>query len=160
MSQDTFGQAMEILRDHARGLGYYHLAAADHEMLGIEGIQDDYEIIAPEDHILVHSNHYLTERFKGHDLAGLMVPDSFGRVERIRALIKEQYGKITPEIMMAMLCDHDGHPCSICRHADTNLPMEAASETLSAYVMVPETGTMYIAWGNPCQYEFEEYRLK
>jgi hypothetical protein len=38
--------------------------------------------------------------------------------------------------------------------------MGAASETLAAYVMVPETGVMYIAWGNPCQYEFEEYRLE
>ena len=159
MNQDTFDDAMAILHDNARGLGYYHLASSEHEMLGIESIQDDFEIITPQKNILVHANHYLTERFKGYDMANLIVPDSFDRVDRIRTLINDKYGSITPEVMMSFMSDHDRYPYSICRHVDSNQPLGAASETLAAYIMIPETGFLYTAWGNPCVYEFEEYRL-
>lgn len=159
MSQDTIEEAMDILKVHVRGLGYYHLASVDNKMFGIEGIQDDFEIINPERDILVHSNHYLTERFKKDDMVNLVVPDSFDRVERIQALVNEKYGRIDPDTMMAIMSDHEKYPNSICRHVDPNKPMEMASETLAAYIMVPADGVMYISWGNPCQYEFEEYLL-
>lgn len=159
MGQETIDDAMEILKAHARGLGYYHLASFDNKMWGIEGIQDDFEIITPQNDVLVHSNHYLTERFKKHDMANLVVPDSYDRVGRIQGLINEKLGSITPEIMMAIMSDHEQYPTSICRHVDTSKPVEFASETLAAYIMVPNEGVMYIAWGNPCMYEFEEYRI-
>jgi len=159
MGQDTIENAMEILKAHARGLGYYHLASADQKMLGIESDQSVFQIMTPKRDILVHSNHYLTERFRIHDMVDLVVPDSPGRLARIQALITEKYGTITPAMMMAVLQDHDNYPWSICRHVDTSKPIGTASETLAAYVMVPDQSVMYVAWGNPCQYDFEEYRI-
>ena len=159
MRQNTLEDAMEILRANARGLGYFHLASSEKKMVGIESIQDDFEMILPTNGILVHSNNYLTERFKSSDMASIIIPDSPDRVERIRALINDHYGYITPELMMMLMTDHDKYPCSICRHVDPSKPPEAASETLAAYVMIPEDGVIYIARGNPCQYSFGKYSL-
>lgn len=159
MRQRTLKDTLEILRTNARGLGYYHLASAEKEMVGIESIQDDFEIIHPQNDILAHANHYLTDRFQKNDMVNLLVPDSPSRVARINKLINEQYGKINVEIMMEILADHDQYPCSICRHVDETKPPEFASETLGAFIMIPQERTMYIAYGNPCQYEFIEYKL-
>lgn len=158
MRQNTLEAAMQILGTHARGLGYFHLAGAE-KMIGIESIQDDFEIILPQNGILVHSNNYLTERFQSCDMAGILVPDSPARVERIRALINDHYGQITPELMMRLMSDHDKYPGSICRHAEPGQPPATASETLAAYVMIPREGIMHICRGNPCQYDFEKYIL-
>lgn len=158
MRQNTLEKAMEILRSNARGLGYFHLASSE-KMLGIESIQDDFQIILPQNGVLAHSNNYLTERFKSCDMAGILVPDSPDRVERIRTLINDHYGHITPELMMTLMTDHDKYPCSICRHTEPGKPPETASETLAAYVMIPEEGIMHISWGNPCQYNYEKYSL-
>lgn len=158
MRQQTLQAALGILRTNANGLGYYHLASAE-EMVGIESIQDDFEIILPQNGILTHSNHYLTDRFKKHDTFDILTPDSPYRIERITKLINDQYGMITPEIMMEILADHDHYPYSICRHVDETKPPEFASETLGAFIMIPEEHAMLIAYGNPCHYEFIEYKL-
>jgi len=50
------------------------------------------QLITPQQSILVHTNNYLTERFKECDMANLIVPDSFNRVDRIRTLINDKYG--------------------------------------------------------------------
>lgn len=158
MRQNTLEDAMEILRSNARGIGYFHLASAE-KMVGIESIQDDYETILPHKGVLVHSNNYLTERFKISDMSSIVVPDSPDRVDRIRTLINDHYGHITPELMMMLMTDHEKYPCSICRHAEPGKRQETASETLAAYVMIPAEGIIYISRGNPCQYDFEKYIL-
>lgn len=158
MRQDTLEEAMQILHSNARGLGYFHLASAE-KMIGIESIQDDLEIMLPENGTLVHSNNYLTQRFQNCDMASLLVPDSPDRVDRMRTLINAHYGQITPEIMMTLMADHDKYPGSICRHAEPGQPPGLASQTLAAYVMLPQEGIMHICWGNPCQYDFEKYVL-
>ncbi|MTI80871.1 MAG: hypothetical protein FH758_08305 [Firmicutes bacterium] len=159
MRQKTMDYAMEILRTNARGLGYYHLASAENKIMGIESTQNDYEILSPENDVLVHANHYLTDRFKKIDAVNLVVPDSLTRVETINQLINERYGEINPAIMMAILSDHNDYPISICRHVDETKPIQFHSETLASFIMVPEDKKMYIAYGNPCQYKYIEYRL-
>ncbi|MTI85579.1 MAG: hypothetical protein FH756_17200 [Firmicutes bacterium] len=162
MRQKNMDDAMEILKDVARGLEYYHLADAGGNLVGIESIEDDLEILHPHRDILVHSNHYLTERFKKSDMASQIIPDSFQRIERIRKLIDSHYGKITPELMMEILSDHENFPNSICRHPGENLPLEykpLSSETLTSFVMIPEDRIMFIAYGNPCKCEYIKYQL-
>ena len=77
----------------------------------------------------------------------------------MREKIESAYGEITPETMMGILSDHEGHPNSICRHADPGKPPELASASRASFVMVPAEGLLYIAAGPPCDYEFMEYRL-
>jgi len=88
-----------------------------------------------------------------------VIPDTCARAGRMRDRIAGVYGAITPEVMMGILADHEGHPNSICRHVDPAKAPELASTSKASFVMVPAEGLMYIAAGPPCEYEFMEYRL-
>lgn len=157
MREKNIQDAMDILKQAARGLGYYHLADINGQMLGIESIHNDFELIYPERDILLHSNHYLTERFKEVDTAIQLQPDSYHRLDRIRSLVDQHYGHINIDIVMKILADHDHHPNSICRHIDPAAPIP--STTLASFITAPAEGAIYIAAGNPCEYNYLRYEF-
>ncbi len=157
MREKNIHDAMDILKQVARGLGYYHLADKNGYMLGIESIHNDFELIYPENDMMLHSNHYLTERFKGEDTASQLQPDSYHRLDRIRSLVDQHYGHINIEIIKKILADHDQNPYSICRHIDHTVPV--SSSTLASFIMVPEEGAIYIAAGNPCECKYTRYEF-
>ncbi|UNC93781.1 carcinine hydrolase/isopenicillin-N N-acyltransferase family protein [Candidatus Contubernalis alkalaceticus] len=135
------------------------MADASEEIFGLESIHNDREVLKPRDNIIVHTNHYLTERLKTGDMAAQIFPDSFKRIERIRYLMDEHYDKITPKVMIDILSDHENYPYSICRHVDSSVPPQYQSSTLASFIMVPEDGVMYAAAGNPCSFQFAEYMI-
>lgn len=157
MRQNNIHEAMELLKQVAHGLGYYQLAGAKGEIYGIESISNDFEILRPENDMLLHSNHYITERFKHLDAAPQYIPDSYPRLERITLLANQQFGKLNPGIAMEILADHDSPLKSICQHLDPAGP--SPSLTLASFIMIPEEGTIYIAGGNPCEFEYIRYEL-
>ena len=106
MRQKNIGDALGVLCQAARGIGYFHLASAEGDIVGIESVFDDFEIIYPHRGVLGHSNHYLTGRFKKGDLAYMGIPDSYLRLPRMQTLLEAEYGQITVEKMMAILADH------------------------------------------------------
>jgi isopenicillin-N N-acyltransferase like protein len=159
MRQPRIGFALAILRRQARGLAYFHLADSAGSMTGIEAVSDDINLILPVNDVLVHANHYETERFKAADWTPQLIPDTCARADRMRDRIAGDYGTITAEAMMGILADHEGHPNSICRHVDPEKPPEMASTSRASFVMVPAEGLMYIAAGPPCECAFVEYRL-
>ncbi len=164
MRQKNIHAAMELLKQVARGLGYYQLADANGVILGIESTCNDYEIIRPEDDLMLHSNHYLTQRFKHDDMLAylaesgniplVMAAESFDRYERIRSLMYKDYDRITLQTAMEALADHENYPLSICRHDQSS---SYPSVTLASFIMVPAEGAIYIACGHPCEYEFVRY---
>jgi isopenicillin-N N-acyltransferase-like protein len=159
MRQESFDAAFSLLRQAARGIGYFHLASASGEIRGIESTFDDYTIIEPENGILFHTNCYLTPAYQDQDMAATILPDSFRRRDRMRALLETYYGDMTPQQMMSVLSDHDDYPTSICKHGDTALPPEWQMKTGASLIMVPEDGVMYIAKGTPCENEYHMYQL-
>ncbi|MDF2857059.1 MAG: hypothetical protein K0Q87_2910 [Neobacillus sp.] len=157
MREKNIHDAMDILKQVARGLGYYHLADANGHMSGIESIHNDFELLHPERDMLLHSNHYLTERFKGVDTAPQLQPDSYHRLDRMRSFMNQHYGHINIETVMKILSDHDHHPNAICRHIDPAAPI--SSTTLASFIMVPADGVLYIAAGPPCEHEYVRYEF-
>ena len=157
MREKNIRDAMDILKQVARGLGYYYLADINGHISGIESTHNDFEILYPERDILLHSNHYLTERFKGVDTAHQLQPDIYHRLDRIRSLMDHHYGHINIEIIMEILADHDHHPNSICSHIDPTAPI--SSTTLASFIMVPEEEAIYISAGHPCENEYIRYEF-
>lgn len=157
MREKNIHDAMDILKQVARGLGYYHLADMNGHMSGIESIHNDFELLYPERDMLLHSNHYLTERFKEVDTAPQLQPDSYHRLDRIRSLVDQHYGHINIETVMKILADHDHHPNSICRHVNPAAPK--SSKTLASFIMIPSEGAIYIAAGHPCECEYVRYKF-
>jgi len=157
MREKNIQDAEAILKQVARGLGYYHLADMNGHMFGIESIHNDFELLNAERDMLLHSNHYLTERFKAVDTAPQLQPDSYPRLDRIRSLMNQHYGQLNVEIFKKILADHDHHPNSICRHVDPSTPV--SSITLASFIMIPSEGAIYIAVGNPCECEYARYEF-
>lgn len=159
MRQKSFEDAFEILRNSARGIGYYHLTDTRGNMLGIESIYDGYSVLEPKQGMLVHANHYETIEYAKNDGAHTFITDSFKRAPRLRCLMEEHHGALTPEIMMKLLADHEGFPNSICRHVDGSKSQEFASMSKTSFIMLPEERKMYICAGPPCENKYEEYAL-
>lgn len=159
MRKRTFREAFDVLEGAARGIGYYHLADADGNMAGIESVYDGYTVLEPDRGMLIHANHYETSHYAGHDMAHLFMEDSFKRSPRLRKLINDHYGVLTPQIMMALLADHDGYPNSICRHLDSSMPIDFACVSKASVIMVPAERKMYLSTGQPCTGKYLEYSM-
>lgn len=159
MRQKNIGDALGVLCQTSRGIGYVQLASGEGDIIGFESTFDDFNVLYPEKEMMVHSNHYLTERFKKGDWGYMVFPDSYLRVQRLKTLMEKQYGKITPEIMMELLSDHHNYPSGICRHANPDHPAPLQSVSVASFIMLPGEGKMLIAYGNPCEKEFVEYYL-
>lgn len=112
---------------------------------------------------LVHSNHFLCGPHACQSNFEQSLADSFPRLERIRGLIAEGFGRLTVAEMKRILSDHSGRPVSICRHphsghGDTILP--ASGKTVAALIAEPAQGRMHVARGNPCEMPFAVYEMR
>jgi isopenicillin-N N-acyltransferase like protein len=99
----------------------------------------------------VHANHYLTPQFVSYETNSL--PDSCLRLERMRTLIKANWGRITVETMKAILADHQGDPSAICRHGDRGM------HSISGYIAEPAKGLLHIRRGHGCLGTWQAYAV-
>ncbi|UCD45767.1 MAG: hypothetical protein JSV27_04585 [Candidatus Bathyarchaeota archaeon] len=160
MRQKRIGDALTLLCTHGRSMLNYTIGSAGGEIFCLETKPEDFSVIQPVNDVLVHANHYLTERFKvGNSRAPGIIGSSYVRQQRLERLIDRYHGDITAERMMELMSDHNNHPHSICVHPNEEKPPEARSTTMSSVIMVPEDGFMYATCGPPCQHEYGEYRL-
>ncbi|MFH1033763.1 MAG: C45 family peptidase [Pseudomonadota bacterium] len=159
MRQATLAQALGLLCQASRGTGYFHLASAEGAMFGFESVFDEFNVLQPSEGVLVHANHYLTERFQKGDWGHMIFPDTYLRVRRMAELVQGRHGQITPELAMSFLADHQGRPSSICRHPDPALPPDMRSQSLCSFLMLPAEGVLQLCLGNPCQNKFQRYEV-
>lgn len=160
MRQKRIGDALEVFCSSGRSMLHYALASKEGEIFSIETKPDDFSVIQPVNDFLVHTNHFLTDRFKVGDSR---IPEIRGstyvRQQRLHRLIDKYYGDLTVERMMEFMSDHHNYPHSICGHPNEEMLPSFRSETVATIIMVPEDGLMYVTDGQPCQNEFEEYQL-
>jgi len=159
MREPDLNSAMGVIRSAANGLGYFHLADSAGTVLGIESIPGAQALLSPKKGVLAHANHYEHTEFQPLDLGLSFMPDSPLRSQRMRQLIAARHGRIDVQEMFEILRDHEGHPSSICRHVDPNVPPALASESRASVVMVPKQGVLWLTIGPPCESEYQEYRL-
>ena len=108
--------------------------------------------IYPDTHpyVRLHTNHYITKEFARYENSAL--PDSCPRLDRMRKLIRESFGKLTVERVKAILADHDGGSAAICRHGAVACTRSAViSLTREAGCSMYAVDTAAMATGNPTQ---------
>jgi isopenicillin-N N-acyltransferase-like protein len=159
MRQRSLEDALKVLEETARGFGYYHLANTEGKMVGIESVADNMSLLQPKEDVIVHANHYEDEVFKKVDLAHLYLPCTYARGSRLKQLVENDYGALTPDMMMGFLSDHDGEQNSICKHVDESKQREQASESRGSFVMVPAERVVYVSQVTPCQNKFIECQI-
>jgi len=99
----------------------------------------------------IHTNHYLTSQFVPYETGSL--PDSRPRLARIRALIQENWGRITVETMKVILADHHGDTGGICRHGETGW------HSIAGYIAEPVKGLLHVRRGHGCLGIWQTYEV-
>jgi isopenicillin-N N-acyltransferase-like protein len=134
------------------------IGAAGGEVADFESSPDHVSRIDPEDGIVAHSNHFLTEGH-GESLLEKLSPNTLYRVDRMRTLLQAHRGALTFAHMRAAAADHFGEPYAICRHPDAREPSEKRTMTVGAVLIDLEARTMHVANGPPCANEYVAFAV-
>mgnify|MGYP001826894250 CR=1 FL=1 len=129
------------------------IADANGEVYSMEGSATDCEPIYIEEHILAHTNHYLSPAMRRFEADRNTISNSVTRYNRAMRLLRQHYGQLTPELFQKLLGDHAGYPTSICKHG-------LESVTVFSIIIQLEQLRAWIGRGRACQTQYFEYQLK
>ena len=146
-------QVFELLRKMPFEYSVNFILCDSHGVADVEATPEGPQIIRDEGAgYLVHTNHYLCERFGKPENYSRSLVDSFPRLDRINSLIKSRYGSIEVDDIKRFLSDHSGYPVSICRHG-------GGMRTVASMISEPAQRRMHVAVGNPCQRRYVTYSM-
>lgn len=150
----TLNEAMTHCLLPQRASSYNNvLADASGEVYSMEGSATDCEAIYIKDDVMAHANHYIAPAMRRFELDRSTNANSIIRYNRAEYLLRENYGKLTPELFRTLLADHAGYPTSICKHG-------LNSVTVFSIIIQVETLKAWIGRGFACQTEYIEYQLE
>ena len=129
------------------------LADTSGEVYSMEGSATDCEPIYIEDDILSHANHYVSPAMRHIEADRNNISNSVLRHNRAMRLLRENYGRLTPELFQKLLGDHAGYPTSICKHGTETV-------TIFSIVIQLENLHAWIGLGRACEAEYVEYQLE
>ena len=135
-------------------------ASRDGIAVDVEVSNDDFDVLYPQDGILVHTNHFRSlrlPRYPFRDTAKKKWPDTFIRCGRAEELIRAVGSGVAAEDFMRVFADHADYPTSICHHEDPDAPAHARVGTVMSFVMDLEKREMHLCMGAPCENSFVPY---
>jgi isopenicillin-N N-acyltransferase-like protein len=148
------GEAVNACLLPGRESSYNNIIAdANGEVFSMEGSATDCEPIYIEEDILAHANHYISAAMRVYEAHRNLIGGSILRHHRAFRLLRENYGKISPQLMMSFLADHANYPESICKH-------EGKTITVFSIILQLETLQAWIGRGRPCETLYVEYQLE
>ena len=136
----------------------YLIAHADGLAVDVEGAPGDFDrlfLSFPHDGVLLHTNHFRSERFTGSDVGQWLMPDSPFRLDRLSSRIAD-VPAVSLDTFRAALADHAGHPSGVCCHPDTRSAVLDQGATVASILMDLDTKTMWVADGHPCTVPYRE----
>ena len=122
------------------------------EVYSMEGSATDCEPIYIEEDILAHANHYVSQPMRGFEADRNAIGGSVIRYNRALRLLRENYGKLSPELFQKLLADHANYPGSICKH-------DGKTVTVFSIVINLNELRAWIGRGRPCETTYVEYTL-
>lgn len=153
LEQRNVADCIEVLRKH-RACSAVNLVLADGKggIANVESRPDQIAVYNDEHRDRrLHTNHYLSATFAPFEDNTL--PDSVPRLDRVRRLVRERWGRITLEAMKEILADHDGGPAGICRHGAQGM------DSISGYIAEPAKGLLHVRCGHGCNGHWTAYRV-
>lgn len=154
LASKHLSQAMDHCLLPQRASSYNNvLADARGEVYCMEGSATDCEAIYIENDILAHANHYTSPAMRRFEANPNGTGNSISRYNRATRLLRENYGRLTPQLFQRLLADHAGYPASICKHG---------TETVTVFSIIVQVEGLRarIGRGRACETEYVEYRLE
>ena len=158
LTQCGLGPAIEtVLKAERSASTNYLISHREGEAFDLETTPDQVFWLTPEDDLLVHANHFVsqTARATVHDAGLLTSADSLYRDSRVRRYLSRDRGRVTLSTIQAAFQDRFGAPRAVCRS-----PMPGKSSATIATIIMDTTAQ--IMWVAPRPYgphKFAEYRL-
>ncbi len=147
------GEAMDACLLPLRASNYNNVIAdTNGEVYCMEGSATDCEPIYIDDNVMVHANHYISQPMRRFEANRNYIGGSILRHNRALRLLRENYGKLTPEVLQKLLSDHANYPASICKH-------DGATITVFAIIIKLNERKAWIGKGRPCHAHWHEYDL-
>ncbi|MBI4027242.1 MAG: hypothetical protein HY360_19815 [Verrucomicrobia bacterium] len=168
LSFDAFGllalfsrrldDVIEMARRHrVQTVAHITVAEASGQTAGFEFCDGRMQIIPARKGIYAHANHVVGGKLKPLENAGDRKTSAAGassrRQKRLYELMEQNRGRLTPQIMLQNLSDHENYPLSICAHRDKE------SHTTACVIAEPTRGLLHVTRGAPCQNWPITYRL-
>jgi len=147
------GEAMDACLLPLRASNYNNVIAdLNGEIYNMEGSATDCEPIYIDGDIMAHTNHYLSWPMRQFEAHRNYIGGSIIRYNRAMRLLRENYGRLSPELFQKLLTDHANYPGSICKHAGM---------TVTAFSIIINLNELraWIGRGRPCQTTYIEHTL-
>ncbi|HYZ14285.1 MAG TPA: C45 family peptidase [Actinomycetota bacterium] len=132
----------------------YLIAHRDGIAVNIEATPGDYSrlfLAFPEQGVLLHTNHFVSNAFDRRDVSLWVMPDSPIRLERLRSAVGiARAGALSLDTFRAALADHANYPSGICCHPDGRMEPLDQGATVASVLMDLDARRMWVADGHPC----------
>jgi isopenicillin-N N-acyltransferase like protein len=134
--------------------GGYVLADRRGRVVALEIVPQpgDTRVLADEDGIVVHTNHFLHPDLVPRERLLEQIPDSPKRLEDLRSVVLANPGRLDAAFMQRALARHTDGPAGICRH-------EPQMSTVASFVADVTAGELHVCRGNPCTGSYSTYRF-
>ena len=139
--------------------GNYLLAHQDGISVSLEGAPGDFSrlfMVFPENGILLHTNHFLSQAYDGKDVGLWVMPDSPFRLERIRSLVAGTGPVVSLTTFRDALADHANYPSGVCCHPDARFAVYDQGATVASVLMDLDERRMWLSDGQPCSAPYRE----
>ena len=153
LEQTSVSDAAAVMKAYRfSSAGNYVLGDGAGNVLGLEVAPSlGMATVEPDNHVLAHTNHFLSPGLAARDALLRQFPDSPRRHERAMHLLSGNHGEITLQTFFDLFRDHSGSTASICRHDDL--------ESVGSFVACVEDGVLYATTGSPCLSDYQRFEL-
>ena len=150
LCSNRLAEAVDAIRKHGvRIVAHITVADVDVRCFGLELCHGLTEVIEGRGGIYVHANHAVAGAFRTLVTKAKEESQRSGgsehRQKRLYELLEAERGRLTPQVALAALCDHQNFPLSICAHRGNG------THTSAAVVAEPSRGLLHVTRGAPCQ---------
>ena len=150
--------AIDAVRRAERAIPANIMLATPQGPADLEVTLDDVHVLVGEQGQVTHANHCKHAELLAVNDAYPELIESYPRQQRIDKLLSAAGGPLSLEAVKTVLKDHEGHPGSICRHANDH-PQTGFWRTVFSVIIEPDRQRMHVSRGNPCEQPYEVYEL-
>lgn len=154
---------LEAVRSPIGCCANFMFGGGDHgEVADMEVENEDYDILYPQQGIIVHTNHFVSPRLPRYprkDLGKFTSVTSPFRLGLADRLIREKAGAIDQKVIGDVLSTHYEFPAGICAHPDPYVEPSMRGGTVFSMIINLTQRRLWFAKGNPCENCYEEVDL-
>lgn len=161
LAQRTVDEALAILQNAPLSGAHNYLLlgpTVDGALRGynVEHMASRFAVI-PVHSVYAHTNHCLIqEMFEvERPRKALSHESTLARYDQASHFLNTQAGSITAETLMALTRCHEQDGPSVCAHVQPGYDIESSG----ACIMSPSDGKLWALWGNPCQNDYELFKV-